>query len=97
LKGFEMNYQIKEINDKIMQKCSFVSLESIDETGFCFYLSVDDIIFGPWGIENAYDRSITEGEMPIGELRDMGISEDQENQLMQEINDAMSICEDLTS
>jgi len=31
------------------------------------------------------------------ELRDMGMTEDQEIQLMQEINDAMSICEDLTS
>ena len=92
-----MNNQIKEINEKIMQKCSFVSLQSIDETGFCFDLRVDNIIFGPWGIENAYDRSITEGEMPMGELRDMGMTEDQEIQLMQEINDAMSICEDLTS
>ena len=92
-----MNNQIKEINDKIMQKCSFVSLESIDETGFCFDLRVDNIIFGPWGIENAYDCSITEGKMPMMELRDMGMTEDQEIQLMQEINDAMSICEDLTS
>mgnify|MGYP000332795296 FL=1 len=92
-----MNNQIKEINDKIMQKCSFVTLESIDETGFCFDLRVDDIIFGPWGIENAYDRSITEGEMPMMELRDMGMTEDQEIQLMQEINNAMSICEDFTS
>ena len=92
-----MNNQIKKINDKIMQKCSFVSLESIDQSGFCFDLRVDNIIFGLWGIENAYDRSITEGEMPMGELRDRGMTEDQENQLMQEINDAMSICEDLTS
>ena len=92
-----MNNQIKEINDKIIQKCSFVLLESIDETGFCFYLSVDDIIFGPWGIEYAYDCSITEGKMPMMELRDMGMNEDQEIQLMQEINNAMSICEDLTS
>ena len=92
-----MNHQIKEINEKIMQKCSFVSLQSIDQSGFCFDLRVDNIIFGPWGIENAYDRSITEGEMPMGELRDRGMTEDQEIQLMQEINDAMSICEDLTS
>jgi len=92
-----MNKQIKEINDKIIQKCSFVTLESIDETGFCFDIKVDDIIFGHWGIENAYDCSITEGKMPIMELRDMGMTEDQEIQLMQEINDAMSICENLTS
>lgn len=92
-----MNNHIKEINDKIMQKCSFIRLESIDQGGFCFYLTVDDIVFGPWGIENAYDCSITEGKMPIGELRDMGMNEGQELQLMQEINDAMSICEDLTS
>jgi hypothetical protein len=97
MKGFEMNNQIKEINDKIIQKCSFVTLESIDETGFCFDIRVDDIIFGPWGIENAYDCSITEGKMPIMELRDMGMTEDKEIQLMQEINDAMQICEDLTS
>jgi Fe2+ transport system protein FeoA len=31
------------------------------------------------------------------ELRDMGMTEDKEIQLMQEINDAMQICEDLTS
>jgi len=106
-----MNNQIKKINDKIMQKCSFVTLESMDETGFCFDIRVDDIIFGPWGIEckierlkmiyftptSAYDCSITEGEMPMMELRDMGMTEDQEIQLMQEINNAMSICEDLTS
>jgi hypothetical protein len=92
-----MNNQIKKINDKIMQKCSFVKLESIDETGFCFDLRVDNIIFGPWGIENAYDCSIIEGKMPMMELRDMGMTEDQKIQLMQEINDAMSICEDLTS
>lgn len=35
--------------------------------------------------------------MPIMELRDMGMTEDKEIQLMQEINDAMQICEDLTS
>ena len=92
-----MSEQIKEINDKIMQKCSFVTLESIDQSGFCFDLRVGNIIFGPWGIENAFDCSITEGKMPIKELRDMGMTEDQEIQLMQEINDAMSICEDLTS
>jgi hypothetical protein len=93
-----MNHQIKEINDKIMQKCSFVTLESIDETGFCFDLRVDDIIFGPWGIETRpYSHLIEEGEMPMMELRDMGMNEDQEIQLMQEINDAMQICEDFTS
>jgi len=92
-----MNNQIKKINDKIMQKCSYVRLESIDQKGFCFYLTVDNIIFGLWGIQNAYDCLITEEKMPIGELRDMGMNENQEIQLMQEINDAMSICEDLTS
>ena len=87
-----MNNQIKEINDKIIQKCSFVSLESIDETGFCFDIRVDDIIFGPWGIETRpYSHLIEEGEMPMMELRDMGMTEDQEIQLMQEINNAMSI------
>ena len=35
--------------------------------------------------------------MPIGELRDMGMNEHQEIQLKPEINDAMTICEDLTS
>jgi len=93
-----MNKQIKEINDKIIQKCSFVTLESMDETGFCFDIRVDDIIFGPWGIETLpYSHLIEEGDMPIGELRDMGMTEDQEIQLMQEINDAVSICEDFTS
>ena len=91
------NNQVKEINKKIIQKCSFVSLVSIQLSGFCFDIRVDDIIFGPWGIENKYDCSIVEGEMPIGELRDMGMNEGQELQLMQEINDAMSICEDFTS
>ena len=93
-----MNNHIKEINDKIMAKCSFVSLESIDHEGFCFDLRMDKIIFGSWGIPKfTFDRAITEGEMPIAELREMGMTEDQEIQLMQEINDAMSICEDLTS
>lgn len=92
-----MNNQIKEINEKIKQKCSFIELLEINEVGFCFDIRVDDINFGPWGIENKYDCSIVEGEMPIGELIDMGMNKGQELQLMQEINDAMSICEDLTS
>ena len=97
LNNIATNNQVKEINKKIIQKCSFVSLEAIQQSGFCFDIRVDDIIFGSWGIQNAYDCSITEGKMPIGELRDMGMSKHQEIQLMQEINDAMTICEDLTS
>ncbi len=93
-----MNNYIKEINDKIMAKCSFVRLESIDQEGFCFELRMDKIIFGSWGISKfTFDRLITEGDIPIAELQDMGMTEDQKLQLMQEINDAMSICEDLTS
>jgi len=93
-----MKNQIKEINNEIMQKCSFVTLESINETGFCFDLRVDNIIFGPWGIEKRpYSHLIEEGEMPMMELRDMDIKKDQEIQLMQEINDAMLICYAFTS
>lgn len=90
-----MNNQIKQINQKISEKCNFVTLESIEKTGFCFDLRLDNIVFGLWGIENSYDCLITENQMPIGELRDKGMTEEQEAQLMQEINDAMSICEQL--
>ena len=89
-----MTSQVSKINKQICEKCEFVRLESFSAPGLCVEITIGQIKFGSWGLSYRYDSRYEEGDLPMAELRDMGMTPEQEMQLLEEVNEMMNFVDD---